>query len=214
MKGSGLEELFEQVYASNSVPMMISGKMIARAVRAHTLASAALMSLVIDEVGTSDFHTKMKDLYKKAINRELQQSDIDKMLSAPEYKSFVEDLAHYKESARKRSRTADLWFSYLEYLEIAEEFIAAERTSDRNLHLSSLRKMFNIFAATGHRNYAKSARIYHQDMMQLPQGHLELYRLFCTGHHTVRRSKKHWNGTPTDQSVEQTVMRASKAQGV
>ena len=50
--------------------------------------------------------------------------------------------------------------------------------------------------------------------MQLPQGHLELYRLFCTGHHTVRRSKKHSNGTPTDQSVEQTVMSFKGSRGL
>ena len=43
MKGSGLEDLFEEVYAGNSVTHMFTGKAIARATRAHILAESALM---------------------------------------------------------------------------------------------------------------------------------------------------------------------------
>ena len=49
MKGSGLEDLFAEVYAENSVTHMIAGKAIARATRAHILAESALMSLLMQE---------------------------------------------------------------------------------------------------------------------------------------------------------------------
>lgn len=45
MKGSGLQELFELVYAENTVNHMLSGKAIARAIRAHFLVAAALNAI-------------------------------------------------------------------------------------------------------------------------------------------------------------------------
>ena len=48
-------------------------------------------------------------------------------------------------------------------------FIAAERTGNWQNHLGSTAKMLNLFAATGHSNYAKSARLYLQMMKELPK---------------------------------------------
>ena len=47
MAGSGLQELLELIYASNAVVHMLTGKAIARAVRAHLIIDAALNSLVL-----------------------------------------------------------------------------------------------------------------------------------------------------------------------
>ena len=56
MKGSGLEEAMELVYAENSVRHIISGKAVSRALRAHFLVESALvnklMALRIDISGT------------------------------------------------------------------------------------------------------------------------------------------------------------------
>ena len=54
MKGSGLDELFEEVFAPNTIPMMMSGKQTARAVRAHIMAHSALMSVLTDNLDESD----------------------------------------------------------------------------------------------------------------------------------------------------------------
>ena len=50
MKGSGLEDLFAEMYGENSITHMISGKAIARATRAHILAESALISLLMHEI--------------------------------------------------------------------------------------------------------------------------------------------------------------------
>ena len=50
MSGSGLTELLELIYASNTVPHMLSGKAIARAVRGHFLVCSALYILLISKV--------------------------------------------------------------------------------------------------------------------------------------------------------------------
>jgi len=49
MAGSGLQELLELVYAPNSVEQILSGKSVARAVRAHLLVDAALNTIVLSD---------------------------------------------------------------------------------------------------------------------------------------------------------------------
>jgi len=50
MDGSELREVLEHVYASNTVPHLLSGKAIARAVRGHLLIDAALHAILLSEV--------------------------------------------------------------------------------------------------------------------------------------------------------------------
>ena len=59
----------------------------------------------------------------------------------------------------------------MDYINVAKEFIYAERTSNWDIHLNVLSKMLNLFAATGHIKYAKSARLYLQQMNKLPETH-------------------------------------------
>ena len=47
MTGSGLQELLEVVYASNTVNHMLSGKAVSRAVRGHLLVDAALNTMLV-----------------------------------------------------------------------------------------------------------------------------------------------------------------------
>ena len=47
MAGTGLSDLLGCVYAENSVPYLLSGKAISRAIRGHTLASAALNTMLM-----------------------------------------------------------------------------------------------------------------------------------------------------------------------
>ena len=74
--------------------------------------------------------------------------------------------------------------------------------------------MLNLFAATGHINYAKSARLYLQLMRDLPTGHPWLYDCFIEqGFHTVRRSSRYWAGLWTDLIIELVLMRSIRSRG-
>ena len=70
--------------------------------------------------------------------------------------------------------------------------------------------MLNLFAATGRRNYAKSARFYVQQMKELELTHPWLYRQFMNGHFAVKRSNNIWAGIWSDlsNSIEQSLMRS------
>ena len=113
----------------------------------------------------------------------------------------------------EQSRTAALWLSYLNYVTILKQFISAERTSNWQLHVQATQDVLNLFAATGHFNYAKSARFYVQQMQQLDMTHPWLFEMFSNGFHAVRRMNRHWSGLWSDLVIEQTLMRSMKTRG-
>ena len=59
----------------------------------------------------------------------------------------------------------------MSYVATIKLFIRAERTGNWDGHLAATQKMLNLYAATGHFNYAKSARLYLQMMLCLEEDH-------------------------------------------
>ena len=88
------------------------------------------------------------------------------------------------------SRTAKLWTQYIHYINIVKQFIQAERTGNWQNHLMVVRQMLNLFSATVHVQYAKSARRYLQLMDELPTNFPWLYNLLRQGYYTIRRSDR------------------------
>ncbi len=123
-------------------------------------------------------------------------------------------LNKYKDELSATSRTSKLWLQYLSYVRVMKLFIRAERLGDWHLHLVAVGQMLNLFAATGHRNYAKSSRLYLQIMLELPNSHPWLYEMFMQhGYHAVRRSSREWAGLWSDLVIEQVLMRSLKGRG-
>ena len=111
-------------------------------------------------------------------------------------------------------RTAEYWYQYMEYIDIVKNYIRAERTGDWLLHLASVEKMLNLFAATGHIHYTKSCRLFLQQMSELSSKHPELFKEFTEGgHHCIRRSNRYWAGLWSDLIIEQVMMRSIKSSG-
>ena len=73
--------------------------------------------------------------------------------------------------------------------------------------------MLPYFAASGHNNYLKSSYIYLQQMNELEMTHPEVHHHFSSGLFIVRRSDRKWGGIPTDQIIEQCLMRNVKTSG-
>jgi hypothetical protein len=86
-----------------------------------------------------------------------------------------------------QSITARLWLNYMKYVDTIKLFVAAERTGSWALHFDSVQNMLNLFAAAGHSNYAKSARLYVQAMRDLPTC---LTEQFSLGFHSIRLSDR------------------------
>ena len=69
--------------------------------------------------------------------------------------------------------------------------------------MNAVTALLNIFAATGHIHYAKSARLYVQEMRKLHSSHHWLHQKFVEEYHTVRRSERQWAGLWTDILIGQ-----------
>ena len=113
-------------------------------------------------------------------------------------------------------RTPALWVQYHHMVDVIKVFIWTERLADHHEHLSCiLTKMFHIFAAGGHRQYAKGAWLYCQLMKELetlPAYKDTLEHFLAHGNH-VCYSSHEWSGTWCDICIEQTLMKAAKSEG-
>ena len=89
-------------------------------------------------------------LYEKRRAREISSNEISNYPALVKMRRALDTLMH---ELRGRSRTTKLWLAFIEYIDALKLFIRAERTRDWNLHLVAVRKMPNLFAATGHFNY-------------------------------------------------------------
>lgn len=213
MSGSGLEELWNTVYAKTTITHMISGHAYSRAVRAHILTYQTLVCLLIHEkefnMGSEDSIIQIFEMFQngKLSVKELENNtvlhDINQLMKL----QF--------EMAENNSRTGKLWVQYLRQVELILGFLRAERTGNWELHLNTIRHMIPHLHAAGHLSYAKSTRLYLQQMedISLHMDHEELEKMTSAGYFTIRRSDKFWCGVSSDMAIEQGLMRSMKTSG-
>ena len=217
MKGSGLEDLLGDVYAENSIPHILSGKAIARSLRACMSVQSALMTLMIQNI--KEEHPDLSELaeiekfHSSILDGIHNDNTFEKLTTSHGFQKVTKMVQDLKTKLASQSRTSKLWLLYIDYVDVVKMFIFAERTSDWELHLLAVTKMLNLLAATGHIHYAKSARLYVQEMRKLPQTHPWLYQQFMEEQHTVKRTEKNFNGLCKDLAIEQTFMRSIKSRG-
>jgi len=195
---------------------MLCGKAVARAIPDHFLVESALNILIIRSVLdteippctgslSNDDIVELRSVYDIVVSTELNVNDCE----YPECLIKLETvLCDFKSDLATKSKTAKLWLQYQQYITILKSLIRVERTCDWNLHLVTVAKTPNLFAATGHNNYAKCARLYLQMMLELPQQHPWLNDNLSDGYHAVRRSDRFWVGLSTEFAIESVMMRA------
>ena len=121
MGGSGLNKLLELIYASNSVTHIMSGKAVARSLRAHFLVESTLMGLLIEQALKDECDTSsLEKTYQDLVQGNLDLDDVESSDIVIRLTNVVEKFQSELSSA---SRTAKLWLQYLEYLGIIRMFI-------------------------------------------------------------------------------------------
>ena len=213
MNGSGLEELLSEVYAENGVIHMISGKAVSRSLRGHLLVEASLISILLEElaecqlINLEPLKSFLEVIDDKSIN------EIHLFCHSAEVFLVEQALQKKMKELEQQSRTGKLWLLYIHYVRVLKNYIIAERTSNWALHLHATVNMLNLFAASGHINYAKSTRLYIQQMRALSETQPWLAEQFNIGKHAVTRSNRYWAGLWSDLVIEQTLMRSVKSRG-
>ena len=194
MSASGLQHILELVYAPNAVVHMLTGKAIARAVRAHLLVDAALNGLLLSnalgvpllsqspsedreaEEAISEETAAIVDLHEAhALYESLMEGTIsvDEVCNTDVIQRIMTVSEEINDSL-KSSRTAALWLQYMDMIDILRQYIRAERTGNWALHLDAISKMLPYLAASGHNHYTKSAWVYLQRMSQLDKQHPDI----------------------------------------
>ena len=187
--------------------------------RAHQLIKInnldVVCRLLLEMINVTDIPNfqSIEDLHKRVIEQQFDTECVEKVTNSGVISSIRNQLESLKDRLKAQSRTCKLWLQYMDYVETIKLFIFAERTANWEMHLHATSRMLNLFAATGHRNYAKCARLYLQEMKQLPHTHPEIHASFLRGEHVVRRSSHSFAGIWTDLGIEQLYMRAAKTSG-
>lgn len=211
MDGSGLKEAFASIYAENSAEKAFSGHAYSRSIRAHFLVQVALATIIFDSLELDDEETATFNALLECLGNE---SFIDYM-NKEEFVSIKDKFMHQIEMIEEKGPTAQLWIQYWNMLAIVKDFIKAERSGDWDLHLKGIRRMIPYFHASGHNNYAKSAHLYLQDMLELrnDMGDEAFENFVQDSLFTIRRSEKFWSGVWSDMTIEQVLMRSIHTQG-
>jgi len=221
MEASGLKEVLELIYAENAVTQMLSGKAYARAIRGHFLVDTALSSIVlgraygvnlsmVDEESDAckDFQ-EAADLLDKLLREDVSP---DEVCSKDVFNRISEKLKAEKSSLAEH-KMGKLWIQYMDMIDLLRRFLRALRMGDFLLYLGTLQEMLPYFAACGHNNYAKSAHVYIQDMIELEQLNPDMFCQLNSGLFVIRRSDRLWAGLPSDLVIEQVLMRSLKTNG-
>lgn len=215
MDGSGIKEIMETVYGENAVLHMMSGKAVQRAFRGHLLVDQCLTRQIVAKIVEDDpgFQDQVEELERLYTLMETDESDLESLLKADCIREIDETVTLKRDELAETSKTSKLWVHYQQMLGIARGLVAADRMGSWEMHLSAISACLPIFAAAGHPNYLKSARLYLQKMRGLNDDNPEVYQKFQSGFHVTRRSSQYWAGLGSDLVIEQTLMRSLKAQG-
>lgn len=216
-EGLGLEEILETVYATNSVPHILSGKAYSRAIRGHFMIDLALNKLFMEELvpqNTTQSEWKRmlaeaEGLFDDLWAKKITLADIE---SSQVLESIEKERRTFTQTLSIKSRTAKLWLQFMEMISILKSHIRSERTGDWQLQLDAIRGMIPYNAAAAHNSYTKCLFIFLQEMEKLKRTHPVLYDRFTDGHFMIRRSDRFWAGLPCDLTIEQVLMKNIKSQ--
>ena len=88
MAGSGLAEVFEEVYAEHTVNHVLSGKAVARSLRAHMLVQSALMAHIIDAMADNGEiePLEFESVYKNVMDNGMSKDEIIELGNSDAFK--------------------------------------------------------------------------------------------------------------------------------
>ena len=144
---------------------------------------------------------------EKCANVEKGLNDIHQMLEEKE-QEFRQFITHGK----KASHTFHLWTQYIEDVQIALDYIAAEKIPNLLKHIQCFADICRYAFAYDRQNYARWDPVYLAEMHLLKETAPEIHAEFERGKHVVTRStKSRFNCVWSDLGLEQLVVKDTKS---
>lgn len=118
----------------------------------------------------------------------------------------------YLENGRNTSNTFAFWEQYISGVEIALDYIAAEKIPSWEQHLKCFADICCYAFAYDRQNYARWGPVYIAEMLRLPETDPDISETFESGKHVVNRSESgSFNSVWSDLGLEQTVVKDTKS---
>ncbi|KAJ8886934.1 hypothetical protein PR048_013148 [Dryococelus australis] len=204
MAGSGLEDVLQTVYGSNTVNHLLTSKAVSRAFRGHMLVDSAFSSMILSDILSEEKNKHLVEnilfLYDNFVRHKKTISDVDNSESRHILNTIITEKAN---NLRNTSMTNEVWLQYQSMVELSHKLIQADSSGCWLSHLNAIRECLSMFADADHSNYLKSAYLYLQTMSQLPESKPRIYALFQKGCLVVHRSDRPWSGLGCDLSSNQ-----------
>ena len=160
---SGLYDIIKLIYEGElAADSILNSNSFDKAIRAYFLIDAAILQHVIPASTFTDNELSLMNTIILDCSRNhagIGSKDI------PMAERFRTKIKHVLAQLDNAGRTSSLWCLHHYMVDTIKIFIRAERMSDFTLHLSCItNRMLHVFAAAGHRNYAKATLLYVQMM--------------------------------------------------
>jgi len=159
MSGYNLQDVLEQLYASNAVTHILSRK-AERAICMRTFLNWC--------------HTQCYEIHDGITEGHLSTTDLQTL---PVIQKFCDILLVHKNSLMM-SKNSKLWLQYMNMLDTLRRFLKTERRGNWKLYLKALHNMLPYLAASDHNLYTKSVYLYLQDMTKVYELHPEVHAHF------------------------------------
>ena len=183
MKGSMIDSALGCVYGPNTIIHMMSGKAVARALGGLLMLDAALshklMEFILPQSSVetdnnsdqdrfapsrlpsetyNEPQSLMSDCLDAVSENSSEEQMMDIILNSEALVKLQSCLAEVKDKLCEISRTAKLWLQFMEHVAFISYFISCERLKSWEGHLNATLQLLNLYSASGHLHYAKSAQ--------------------------------------------------------
>ena len=225
-QNSGLNDLLIEsgVYAAGTWSAIIKEKSYNGGVRGHKLEMEALCRLMWDafvawyesDHGEHEGHVVNEDAVvekAEACRRAITAKDevrprIEELQEeTSELRSLFEE---FKSESKANSKMSTFWEEYGHMVKLLLQFVKAERSGNREMHLLCVSAMIPYFYAMDRPNYARWLPVYLIGMRLLATNHPDVHHEFVNGNHAVSRSTNPFAQVWTDMALEQSINADSK----
>ena len=127
-------------------------------------------------------------------------------------KETEQDFEQFIADGQRSSHTFSLWNQYIEDIQIALDYIAAEKIPIWDQHLQSFAEICSYAFAYDRQNYALWGPVYLAEMQLIQETAPDVYREFQRDKHVVTRSShSSFNSVWSDLGLEQSVVKDTKS---
>lgn len=162
-----------EIVATGSVKGVLSGKHYNRSIRTHKVIYEAMERLRFEV-----FENSLSAAEKTAFHvigfkghEESERQNLPDICASDNVTDAKSLYDTFVKSQCEKNLLFSFWSMYIEMVQILLLYIRATRTSNWDLHLSTLRSMIPWFFATDRTNYSRYAPCYYLEMKCLHQTH-------------------------------------------